>query len=79
MYMISAWPRLFLVFLVPCLFAAADQTVYRIRSGIPNVGYHTIIYEPLFNPKSIWASVGEKINFQVVLQDVSHIPVRSLA
>jgi hypothetical protein len=44
------------------------------RPGILN-GPNDIIYEPLFNPKSIYAAVGEKIHFQAVFQNVSALPV----
>ena len=55
--------------------ASADQIVYLERLGLPNVGGNTIIFEPLFNPKLIYAAVGEKIHFQTRLSDVSSVPV----
>jgi hypothetical protein len=55
--------------------ASADQVVNLERYGLPNVGGNTIIFEPLFNPKSIYAAVGEKIHFQTQLSDVSGVPV----
>lgn len=44
------------------------------RPGIPN-GPGDTIFEPLFNPKSIYATVGEKIYFQAVFLNVSALPV----
>jgi hypothetical protein len=72
---ISTWTRFFLPFVFLFLVAVADQTVYLVRPGFPNGD--NLIYEPLFNPKSIWASVGEKITFQTILQDISHMEVKS--
>ena len=56
--------------------SSADQVVYLDRPGLPN-GPGVIIDEPVFNPKSINASVGEKIRFQTRFNYVWTIPVQS--
>jgi hypothetical protein len=65
--------RLCVVFSTFALLSGADQVVSLERAGTANGA--GIIFEPLFNPKSISASVGEKIHFQASLLDVSSLPV----
>ena len=67
------WQSLSLL-LVNSLLSSADQVVYLERLGLPN-GDVNVIDEPLFNPKTINASVGEKIHFQARFSDVSSAPV----
>jgi len=53
----------------------ADQTVSLQRPLIPHG--NVFIWEPLFNPSSISAVVGEKIHFQANFMDISAVPVVS--
>ena len=66
--------QLLCLFVLSFSLSVADQVVYLDRLGLPN-GPGVIIDEPLFNPKSINASVGEKIHFQARFSDVSSVPV----
>ena len=59
--------------LLGSILSSADQVVYLERLGLPNGD--GIINEPLFNPKSINASIGEKIHFVTRFSDVSNVPV----
>jgi hypothetical protein len=68
------WASVFLVLTTPFHSVGADQVIRLERPGIPN-GPGGIIFEPLFNPKSIYATVGETIHFQAVFQNVSALPV----
>lgn len=68
--------QLLCLFLLSSSLSLADQVVYLERLGLPN-GPANIIDEPLFNPKTINASVGEKIHFQARFSDVSSVPVIS--
>ena len=68
-----SWQSLSLL-LLSFTVSSADQVVYLERLGLPN-GPGVIIDEPVFNPKSINASVGEKIHFQTRFSDVSNVPV----
>ena len=70
------WQSLCLLLLNSAL-SSADQIVYLERLGLPN-GAVNVIDEPLFNPKSINASVGETIRFQARFSDVSSAPVSFL-
>jgi hypothetical protein len=58
------------------IVSLADQTVILDRPGLPNVGFNTIIFEPVFNPKIVNASVGEQIHFVSQFSDISTTPVR---
>jgi hypothetical protein len=68
------WASVFPMFTTLFRSVGADQVIRLERPGILN-GPGDIIYEPLFNPKSIYATVGEKIHFQAVFQNVSALPV----
>jgi hypothetical protein len=70
------WQSLCILFLKVAL-SSADQIVYLERLGLPN-GDVNVIDEPLFNPKIINASVGEKIQFLARFSDVSSAPVSFL-
>jgi hypothetical protein len=71
-YSTVLWVPLSLLLLSSTL-VSTDQTVVLERFGLPHG--NTIFWEPLFNPKSISAVVGEKIHFQTHLADVSAVPV----
>ena len=66
---------MFLWFIFLCTVGIADHIVYLDRTGIPNVGYGGTIFEPLFNPKTINASIGETIQFLARFTDQTGIPV----
>lgn len=59
-------------------FAIADQTVYLDRFGLRMADTGDIMFEPLFNPKIINASVGENITFLARLEDISALSVLPL-
>jgi hypothetical protein len=56
-------------------FGKADQIVYLDRFGLRMADTGDIMFEPLFNPKSINASVGENVTFVARLEDISNLSV----
>jgi hypothetical protein len=56
-------------------FGKADQIVYLDRFGLRMADSGDIMVEPLFNPKSINASVGENVTFVTRLEDISGLSV----
>jgi hypothetical protein len=64
---LTAW----LFLLILRRFSTADQTVYLDRFGL-KFGDNLIV-EPVFNPKSITADIGERILFLTNLDDVSGV------
>jgi hypothetical protein len=54
----------------------ADQVVYLDRFGLRMADSGDIMLEPLFNPKSLDASVGEKVTFIARLEDITALHVR---
>lgn len=56
-------------------FGKGDQIVYLDRFGLRMADTGDIMFEPLFNPKSINASVGENVTFLARLEDISNLSV----
>jgi hypothetical protein len=54
----------------------ADQVVYLDRFGLRMADSGDIMYEPLFNPKSVNASIDEKVTFVARLEDITTLEVR---
>jgi hypothetical protein len=54
---------------------AADQVVYLDRLGLRMADTGDIMHEPLFNPKSVNASIGEKVTFVARLEDITTLEV----
>jgi hypothetical protein len=65
----------FIFLWVSLAVSVADQTVYLDRFGLHLADVPTPMYEPIFNPKSINANVGEQINFIARFADISSISV----
>jgi hypothetical protein len=65
---LCSWPAF--IALVP-----ADQVVYLDRFGLRMADSGDIMFEPLFNPKTLDASVGEKVTFVARLEDITALHV----
>lgn len=61
---------LYVWFLGAC--ALADQVVYLDRIGIRNGG--DPVFEPVFNPTSLNAAVGEQVHFVARFLDLTNSP-----
>ena len=70
------WLRFWIsIFIFVPKLLIADQIVYLDRFGLNLADRPTLMFEPIFNPKSITANVGERITFMTRLYDISSINV----